>query len=230
VFSGAIANGGVVKALNAKGMAGATQGQIETMTEYAKSFGAKGLAFIKVENGEWKSPIVKFFRRRESRRSSPSSDRGRRLDSVRRRPMAQRVRNPRQDPALLRRRVEDAGQADDSGGSFDFLWVVEFPLLGFDKEQNRWYSSHHPFTAPVAEDIPLLKSDPKKVRGQHYDIVVNGVELGGGSIRIHQPDVQKTIFEELLQIPPEVTQAALRLHARSLQIRRAAARRHRARV
>ena len=81
---------------------------------------------------------------------------------------------------------------------FNFLWVIEFPLLGFDREQNRWYSSHHPFTAPVTEDIPLLKTDPKKVRGQHYDIVVNGVELGGGSIRIHQPDVQKTIFEELL--------------------------------
>ncbi len=88
---------------------------------------------------------------------------------------------------------------------FDFLWVVDFPLLSFDKEQNRWYSSHHPFTAPVAEDVPMLKTDPKKVRGQHYDVVVNGVELGGGSIRIHQPDVQKTVFEEVLQIPPEET-------------------------
>jgi aspartyl-tRNA synthetase len=82
---------------------------------------------------------------------------------------------------------------------------VDFPLLSFDKEQNRWYSSHHPFTAPVVEDIPFLKTDPKKVRGQHYDVVVNGVELGGGSIRIHQPDVQKTVFEEVLQIPPEET-------------------------
>jgi aspartyl-tRNA synthetase len=90
---------------------------------------------------------------------------------------------------------------------FDFLWVTDFPLLSFDKEQNRWYSSHHPFTAPVAEDVSLLKSDPKKVRGQHYDIVVNGVELGGGSIRIHQPAVQKTVFEEVLQIPPEMVQA-----------------------
>jgi aspartyl-tRNA synthetase len=88
---------------------------------------------------------------------------------------------------------------------FDFLWVIEFPLLGFDREQNRWYSSHHPFTAPVAEDIPLLKTDPKKVRGQHYDIVVNGWELGGGSIRIHQPGVQKTVFEDILQIPPDET-------------------------
>ena len=74
---------------------------------------------------------------------------------------------------------------------FNFLWVIEFPLLGFDREQNRWYSSHHPFTAPVAEDIPFLKTDPKKVRGQHYDIVVNGCELGGGSIRIHQPTCRK---------------------------------------
>ena len=88
---------------------------------------------------------------------------------------------------------------------FDFLWVVDFPLLSYDKELGRWYSSHHPFTAPVAEDVPLLKTDPKKVRGQHYDIVVNGVELGGGSIRIHRPDVQKTIFEEILAISPEET-------------------------
>jgi aspartyl-tRNA synthetase len=82
---------------------------------------------------------------------------------------------------------------------------VDFPLLSFDKEMNRWYSSHHPFTAPVADDVPHLKSETRKVRGQHYDIVVNGVELGGGSIRIHQPDVQKTIFEDILQISPEET-------------------------
>ena len=82
----------------------------------------------------------------------------------------------------------------------------------------------------MAEDIPLLKTDPKKVRGQHYDIVVNGVELGGGSIRIHQPDVQKTIFEEVLQIPPDDGQGAFRLHAGSVPLRRAAAWRHRARA
>jgi aspartyl-tRNA synthetase len=90
---------------------------------------------------------------------------------------------------------------------FNFLWVVDFPLLAFDKEQSRWYSSHHPFTAPVAEDIPFLTTDPKKVRGQHYDIVVNGVELGGGSIRIHQPEVQKIVFEQVLQIPPDLVKA-----------------------
>jgi aspartyl-tRNA synthetase len=99
------------------------------------------------------------------------------------------------------------GKLNIPADQFNFLWVVDFPLLSFDKEQNRWYSSHHPFTAPVADDIPLLKNDPKKVRGQHYDIVVNGVELGGGSIRIHQPEVQKTIFEDILQIPAEMVQA-----------------------
>ena len=96
---------------------------------------------------------------------------------------------------------------------FDFLWVVDFPLLAFDKEQNRWYSSHHPFTAPVAEDITDLgdscmpKKDLKQIRGQHYDIVVNGVELGGGSIRIHRPHVQKWVFNEVLGIPANIVEA-----------------------
>jgi aspartyl-tRNA synthetase len=213
VFSGAVAAGGVVKALNAKGMAGATQGQIETMTDYAKSFGAKGLAFIKVEKGadgatvEWKSPIVKFFNDAEKAA------------------LAQKLKIEEGDLILfaadqwlnaceilgkIRLYCADVlkgqGKLTIPADRFDFLWVVDFPLLSFDKEQNRWYSSHHPFTAPVAEDIALLKTDPKKVRGQHYDVVVNGVELGGGSIRIHQPDVQKTVFEEVLQIPPEETQ------------------------
>jgi aspartyl-tRNA synthetase len=103
--------------------------------------------------------------------------------------------------------LKSQGKLAIDSNRFDFLWVIDFPLLSYDKEMNRWYSSHHPFTAPVAEDIPLLRSDPKKVRGQHYDVVVNGVELGGGSIRIHQPDVQKTIFEQILQIPPDMVTA-----------------------
>ena len=208
VFSGAIANGGVVKALNAKGLADATQGQIETMTEYAKSFGAKGLAFIKVEKGEWKSPIVKFF------------------NDVEKAALTQKLAIQEGDLILfaadqwltaceilgkIRLYCADVlkgqGKLTVDANRFEFLWVVDFPLLSFDKEQNRWYSSHHPFTAPVAEDVPFLKSEPKKVRGQHYDVVVNGVELGGGSIRIHRPDVQKTIFEEVLQIPPEMVTA-----------------------
>ena len=208
VFSGAIANGGVVKAINAKGLANATQGQIETMTEYAKSFGAKGLAFIKVENGEWKSPIVKFFT--ESEKSALSQklmiEEGDLILFA-----ADQWLNACEILGRIRLYCADVlktqGRLEIPTNQFNFLWVVEFPLLSFDKEQNRWYSSHHPFTAPVAEDVPLLKADPKKVRGQHYDIVVNGVELGGGSIRIHQPSVQKTIFEEILQIPPDLVQA-----------------------
>ena len=206
VFSGAVAAGGVVKALNAKGLAGATQGQIETMTEYARSFGAKGLAYIKVENGEWKSPIVKFFS--DAERSALTKKLG-----VEEGDLilfaADQWLTACEILGKIRLYCADVlkghGKVTVDPNRFDFLWVVDFPLLSFDKEQNRWYSSHHPFTAPVAEDIPFLTSDPKKVRGQHYDIVVNGWELGGGSIRIHQPDVQKTVFEQVLQIPPEET-------------------------
>ena len=214
VFSGTIANGGVVKALNAKGMAGATQGQIETMTEYAKSFGAKGLAFIKVEKGadgatvEWKSPIVKFFSEAEKAALTTKLkiEEGDLILFA-----ADQWLNACEILGKIRLYCADVlkgqGKLVIDPHQFNFLWVIEFPLLGFDREQNRWYSSHHPFTAPVTEDIPLLKTDPKKVRGQHYDVVVNGVELGGGSIRIHQPDVQKTIFEELLAIPPDMVKA-----------------------
>ncbi|MFN0067216.1 MAG: aspartate--tRNA ligase [Limisphaerales bacterium] len=212
VFGNAVAHGGMVKAINAKGLAGATQGQIETMTDYAKSFGAKGLAFIKVEKGadgatvEWKSPIVKFFNDAEKAalRQKLEVEEGDLILFA-----ADQWLNACEILGKIRlycaEVLKSQGKLAIPADRFDFLWVVDFPLLSFDKEQNRWYSSHHPFTAPVAEDIPLLKEDPKKVRGQHYDIVVNGVELGGGSIRIHQPDVQKTIFEEILQISPEET-------------------------
>jgi aspartyl-tRNA synthetase len=208
VFSGAVAAGGVVKALNAKGLACATQGQIETMTEYAKSFGAKGLAYIKAEGGEWKSPIVKFFNDAEKAALTQKLkiEEGDLILFA-----ADQWLNACEILGKIRLYCADVlktqGKLTIDPNRFDFLWVIEFPLLGFDREQNRWYSSHHPFTAPVAEDIPMLKTDPKKVRGQHYDIVVNGVELGGGSIRIHQPDVQKTVFEEVLQIPPEMVKA-----------------------
>ncbi len=207
VFSGAIASGGVVKAMNARGLAGATQGQIETMTEYAKSFGAKGLAYIKVENGEWKSPIVKFFSEAEKAalRTKLEIAEGDLILFA-----ADQWLNACEILGKIRLYCAEVLKAQGKlvipADRFNFLWVVEFPLLSFDKEMNRWYSSHHPFTAPVTEDIPFLKTDPKKVRGQHYDIVVNGVELGGGSIRIHQPAVQKTIFEDILAISPEETQ------------------------
>jgi aspartyl-tRNA synthetase len=164
VFSGAIANGGVVKALNARGMAGATQGQIETMTEYAKSFGAKGLAFIKVEGGEWKSPIVKFFSEGEKSALTKKLDiqEGDLILFA-----ADQWLNACEILGKIRLYCAEVlmaqGKLTIDPKRFDFLWVVDFPLLSFDKEQNRWYSSHHPFTAPVAEDIRRRHS-PAPVR------------------------------------------------------------------
>ncbi len=207
VFQSVIASGGVVKAINARGLAGATQGQLETMTEYAKSFGAKGLAYIKVENGDWKSPIVRFFSptEKEALTTKLGIQEGDLILFA-----ADQWLTACEILGKIRlycaEVLKTQGKLVIDPTAFNFLWVVDFPLLSFDRELNRWYSSHHPFTAPVEDDIPFLKTDPKKVRGQHYDIVVNGVELGGGSIRIHQPDVQKTIFEDLLQIPPAETQ------------------------
>jgi aspartyl-tRNA synthetase len=208
VFSGAVAEGGVVKVLNAKGYACVTQGQMEAMTDIAKGLGAKGLAFIKVEGGEWKSPIVKFFSDTEKTALTEKLDikegdlilfaAGEWLNSCE---ILGRIRS------YAAGQLVTLGKLEIPADKFEFCWVVDFPLLAYDREQDRWFSSHHPFTSPVPEDIEFLTSDPKKVRGQHYDCVVNGVELGGGSIRIHQPDLQKTVFEEVLQLSPELTQA-----------------------
>jgi len=208
VFSGAVAKGGVVKVLNAKGYACVTQGQMEAMTDIAKGLGAKGLAFIKVEGGEWKSPIVKFFSDAEKAALTEKLGieegdlilfaAGEWLNSCE---ILGRIRS------YVSRQLVALGKLEIPEDQFEFCWVVDFPLLAYDREMDRWFSSHHPFTSPVEEDIEFLTSDPKKVRGQHYDCVVNGVELGGGSIRIHQPDLQKTVFEEVLQLSPELTQA-----------------------
>jgi aspartyl-tRNA synthetase len=202
VFRSAVDSGGVVKAINAKGLACATQGQIDALTETAKSFGAKGLAFIKVEGGEWKSPIVKFFSDADKAALTEKlkiEEGDLILFGADKREVVWEV--------LGRMRLLVAEQLKIKREGWNFLWVVDFPLISFDREANRYLSTHHPFTAAVAEDIPMLDTEPTKVRGQHYDIVLNGVELGGGSIRIHQPDVQKKIFEQVLQIPPDVAQS-----------------------
>ena len=106
----------------------------------------------------------------------------------------------RLDSAQLLRKRGLLSIPDDQ---FNFLWITDFPLMLFDQDEQRYVSTHHPFTSPVTEDIPKLESDPRSVRGQHYDIVLNGSEIGGGSIRIHQPDLQKKVFEDFLKIPPE---------------------------
>ena len=104
---------------------------------------------------------------------------------------------------LLQRRGKLAVRGDD----WKFLWVVDFPLMSYDEETGRFVATHHQFTAPVPEDLALLDRDPKAVRGQHYDLVLNGMELGGGSIRIHQPAVQKKVFEDVLKIPTDVVES-----------------------
>ena len=205
VFKSVVEKGGVVKAINARGYADVTQGQMETMTRVAQDHGAKGLAYIKVENGEWKSPIVKFFSdaEKEALQTKLEIQEGDLILFA-----ADEWLNACEILGLIRNYcreiLEARGKLTVDKDRFDFLWVVDFPLLAFDKEMNRWYSSHHPFTSPVAEDIDKLSSDPKAVRGQHYDIVVNGVELGGGSIRIHNREVQQRVFKDVLQLPDDV--------------------------
>ena len=208
VFSGAIANGGSVKAFNAKGLADLTQGELKHLEETAKSLGAKGLAFIKSENGEWKSPILKFL-------SQSEQDKLREDLSVEDGDIIFFAAGDWESSCNILGRVrlesatllEKRGKIERSPTDWKFLWVIEFPLMSHDEEQGRYVATHHPFTSPVPEDIELLDSEPKNVRGQHYDIVLNGVELGGGSIRIHQPDLQKKVFEEILAIPADVVKS-----------------------
>ncbi|OAM89410.1 aspartate--tRNA ligase [Termitidicoccus mucosus] len=208
VFQSTVAKGGAVKALNAKSLADITQGEMKALEDAAKSLGAKGLAFIKVENGEWKSPIVKFFSDAEK------AELTRRLDIAEgdivffaaaewERACAILGRIRLDVAALLQKRGRLAIRHDD----WKFLWVVDFPLMTYDEAENRYVATHHPFTAPVPEDAQYLDSDPKRVRGQHYDLVLNGMELGGGSIRIHQPALQKKVFEDVLKIPQDVVES-----------------------
>jgi aspartyl-tRNA synthetase len=208
VFAATATGGGAVKALNAKGLADLTQGEIKSLEEVAKSLGAKGLAFIKVEGGEWKSPIVKFFSDAEKAELTA------RLGLAEGDMIFFAAAPWEQACAILGRiRLEAAqllvkrGKLTLRPDDWKFLWVVDFPLMSYDAERGGFAATHHPFTAPVPEDVALLDSDPKAVRGQHYDVVLNGMELGGGSIRIHQPSLQKKVFEDVLKIPADVVES-----------------------
>jgi aspartyl-tRNA synthetase len=208
VFAGAVSSGGAVKAFNAKGLANITQGELKHLEETAKSLGAKGLAFIKSENGEWKSPILKFLSdsEQETLKSKLKVGDG---------DIVFFAAGPWESACniLGRTRLESATLLEKRGAKlrdpkdWKFLWVIDFPLMIHDEEEGRYVATHHPFTSPVEDDIPLLETDPKKVRGQHYDIVLNGVELGGGSIRIHQPELQQKVFEDILKIPADVVKS-----------------------
>lgn len=208
VFSSVANGGGSIKAINAKGLADITQGELKNLEDVAKTLGAKGLAFIKAENGSWKSPILKFLSEAEQSelKQKLNIEDG---DIV----FFAACEWERACSILGRIRLECAkllqarGKLSIPADQFNFLWVIEFPLMLFDEEQGRYVSAHHPFTSPVEADIKYLDSDPLRVRGQHYDIVLNGVELGGGSIRIHQPQVQEKVFRDVLKIPEDIIES-----------------------
>jgi aspartyl-tRNA synthetase len=208
VFQSTVAGHGSVKAFNAKGLADITQGEIGTLEEIAKTLGAKGLAYIKAEKGEWKSPIVKFFSDAEKAELTKKLN-------IEDGDLVFFAAAPweRACAILGRIRLEAAqllvkrGRLTLRPDQWNFLWVVDFPLMTYDEERGGYAATHHPFTAPVPEDTALLDTDPKAVRGQHYDVVLNGMELGGGSIRIHQPALQEKVFKDVLKIPADVVES-----------------------
>ena len=201
VFASVAANGGLVKALNAKGCATFSRKELDDLTDFAKIYGAKGLAWVKVTEDGWQSPIAKFFTAEEL------AVLDKKLDSEVGDLLLFMADTPAVANEALGRLRGHLGQKlglarkDD----FKFLWVTDFPLLEWDAEQRRHVAVHHPFTAPLEEDIPLLETDPGQARAQAYDIVLNGSEIGGGSIRIHDQSVQSKMFE-LLGIGAEEAQ------------------------
>jgi aspartyl-tRNA synthetase len=195
VFRGAIDSGGVVKAINAKQFAALTIGQSDELTEIAKNFGAKGLAFIKVEGGEWKSPIVKFFSEAEKAalQSKLKVEEGDLILFA-----ADKWDIACEVLGRLRLRIAEMQKLIVDLAHLDFLWVTDFPLLQFSAEENKWNAVHHPFTRPKTEDMPLLEAKKfGEIRAEAYDVVLNGVEIGGGSMRIFEPELQEKMFEAL---------------------------------
>jgi aspartyl-tRNA synthetase len=216
VFRGAIDAGGVVKAINAKNFASLTIGQSDELTEIAKTFGAKGLAFIKVEGGEWKSPIVKFFSDAEKAalKSKLKIEEGDLILFA-----ADKWDVACEVLGRIRLRVSEFQKLVPEKEIWDFLWVYDFPLLLWSTEENKWNAMHHPFTRPKAEDVPLLDDKAKlaEVRAEAYDVVLNGVEIGGGSIRIHETQLQDKMFG-VLGISPEDRQAMFGHLLRALRL------------
>ena len=202
VFKNALQSGGSVRAINAKGCGGFPRKQIDSLVEFVKTYQAKGLAWIVVnEDGTLKSQIAKFFTPEKLQQI---------VDTMEGKPGDLILICADKDKVVfdslgalrleLSKRLE-LTKADD----FAFLWITEFPMLQWDEEENRYVAVHHPFTAPMDEDLQLLENNPKAVRAKAYDIVLNGYELGGGSIRIHRREIQQKMFE-LLGFSPEEAQ------------------------
>ena len=194
VFQTVVKKGGLVKSINAKGCGDFSRKDLDDLTGYVGQFGAKGLAWVKVKpGGEWQSPITKFFTDEE--RGAISKELGAAENDVL---FFVADTGTIVHQALSELRLELGRRLGlISKGSYNFVWVVDFPLLEYDHEEKRHVAVHHPFTAPKEEDIEYLEKDPGRVRSKAYDLVLNGIEIGGGSIRIHQKEMQDVIFAAL---------------------------------
>ncbi len=194
-FSETLAAGGVLKAINANGMAAAASRKVlDDWTATAKLFGAKGLVWLKRENGAFTGSAAKFFNETEmaALAEAMKAEDGDVILII-----ADKWRVACEAMGRLRLAVAEKANLVKDPNMMKFLWVIEFPLLDWDEEEKRFVAVHHPFTSPMDEDIPKLQSDPGSVRAKAYDVVLNGVELGGGSIRIHQSDRQALMFRTL---------------------------------
>ncbi|WP_448902190.1 aspartate--tRNA ligase [Eubacterium sp.] len=203
VFSGAVANGGTVRGLNAKGQGGMARKKIDALVEFVKTYGAKGLAYIAMhEDGTIKSSFAKFMTEEEMNNLIAAMG-GEPGDLL----LFAADKNKVVWDSLGALRLELAKQMDIiPEGKWNFLWITEFPQFEWSDEQGRFLAMHHPFTMPMEEDIQYLISDPGRVRAKAYDIVLNGTELGGGSVRIHQADVQAKMFEALGFTPEQANE------------------------
>ena len=194
VFNAVAESGGVVKVLNAKGMATLSRKELDDLTNFAIDLGAKGLAWVKIkDDGSWQSPIQKFFT--DGEKEAIAEKAGARpgdclFFGADEKEVVFKVLGE------VRIRLAEMGGLIDED-AFSFVWITDFPLLEYDEDEGRLTSMHHPFTAPKEEDVALLDTDPLKVRSRAYDLVLNGVEIGGGSIRIHRKELQKKMFEVL---------------------------------
>ena len=194
VFKGALENGGSVRGINVEGQGAMPRKKIDALVEYAKGFGAKGLAYLAIqEDGSYKSSFAKFMTEEELEALVRAMD-GKPGDLL----LFAADKDKVVFDVLGNLRLELARQLDLlKKDDFRFLWVTEFPLFEYSEEDGRYVAVHHPFTMPMEEDLPLIDTDPGAVRAKAYDIVLNGTEMGGGSVRIHQADVQSKMLEVL---------------------------------
>ncbi len=194
VFKNALENGGSVRGINAKGQGAMPRKKIDKLVDFAKDYGAKGLAYVAIQpDGTVKSSFAKFMKEEEMNALIQAME-GEAGDLL----LFAADKNKVVWDVLGALRLEIARQMELLDNSeYRFVWITEFPLLEWSEEENRFKAMHHPFTMPMEEDLPYIDTDPGRVRAKAYDIVLNGTEIGGGSVRIHQNDIQEKMFEAL---------------------------------